>query len=99
MSSNTGPAEIAELLQNEEKRNMWIVLTLQEIKTDLAQHVVEDKAQFAQLREGQHNVSSSVGGLEKVRHKVEGGWATIVVICAVLVVLVDIGFKIAEAIK
>lgn len=99
MASNTGPAELAEIIENEKKFRTYMVLTTQEIKEDLKTHKVDDNTRFDRIEARLTGVSSSVGGLEKIKHRFEGGWSTIAVIAALLVFLLDIGFKIAELVK
>lgn len=96
---STGPAELAKIISNEKEFRTYMVLTSQEMKEEMRQHKRDDKENFDRIEARLGGVSSSVGSLEKIRHKFEGGWSTLVVVVAVLVFLVDIAFKVAEHIK
>lgn len=99
MSSDTGPAELAEIIQDDRKFRTYMVLSQARLENKLDIHISDDQRQFSELKAGQKTVSSSVGQLETIKHKFQGGWAALAVIGAVLVVLVDIGFKVWEHVK
>ena len=99
MSRDTGPAELAELLQNEEKRKLWTILKLQEISTDLAQHIVDDKAQFAALHEWRGSVTSSVTPLTDTRNKLAWSWKMVASVLIGIAFIVDLAAHAKELLK
>lgn len=97
--SDTGPAALAEIIQDEKKFRTYMVLTTQEFKADLASHKIEDRRQFEELKAGQGNVTSSVNTLEKDKSKLIGAKWTIGVVIVGFAWLFDVALHIIEHLK
>lgn len=106
----TGPAALAELVEDERKFRTYVVLSLQGQKAEFEAHRIEDRNQFANLKEdisdlrdNYGNISSSVGGLKDAgnedKGRKEGSNATLMKVAGVTAFLLTTAIAIYAALK
>jgi hypothetical protein len=69
MSNDTGPAALAEIVEDDKKFKTYVAFALMEIKQNQASHAVDDERRFDDLNRRLGSVSSSVTVVEKDKER------------------------------
>lgn len=85
--SNTGPGEIAELADDDRKFKVYMILSIQEIKSNQQIHSSDDDKRFdeikrdiAEIRRKTVSVSSSVNDLSERDQRLSGAWKALTIV-------------------